>query len=315
MVAVDLFDLAGNNYMVCVDRYFGWMHISKQAHSCFEPIRAELHNYFRQWGMPQVMETDGGPPFNGEEFKAFLRKWGIKHRLSSAHFPQSNGRAEVAVKTAKRLLQENISRSGHLNTGQVTQALLQYHNTPGRGAAGESPARIIFGRELRDGLPIPRFARPEWGKLRDLRERGHSQLHAKVVEKCCLEPLEEGDTVLVQNQYGPAPKRWERTGVVAEKLGNRQYNIRMHGSGRVTLRNRRFLRKLQSLNSDRSEAHGSASQQRQQPLQARHLNPAWPEPGTAADAAPRSQCPRVVQPQTDAATCVRRQPPRAVNSL
>ena len=133
----------------------------------------------------------------------FLKKWGIRHRLSSAHYPQSNGRTEVAVKTAKRLLQENISRSGHLNTGKVSRAQLQYHNTPGRGTAGESPARIIFGRDLRDSLPIPRAARPECGKLRDLRERGHSQLHAKVVDKRCLEPLDEGDTVLASRAQRP----------------------------------------------------------------------------------------------------------------
>ena len=265
MVAIDFFELAGNHYMVCVDRYSGWIHISKQEFNSFQPLKTELNKYFSQWGVPQVIETDGGPPFNGDEFRMFLKKWGIRHRISSAHYPQSNGRAEVAVKTAKRLLQENVSRSGYLNTGEVTRALLQYHNTPGRGTAGESPARIIFGRDLRDSLPIPRAARPEWGKLRDLRERGHSQLHAKVVDKRCLEPLNEGDTVLVQNQWGPAPKRWERTGVVVEKLGNRQYSIRMHGSGRVTLRNRRFLRKLQPLNPARSDNRLPVSQQ--QPLQ------------------------------------------------
>ena len=305
MVAIDFFELAGNHYMVCVDRYSGWMHISKQTYGSFEPLAAELNNYFRHWGVPQVVESDGGPPFNGDEFKMFLKKWDIKHRLSSAHYPQSNGRAEVAVKTAKRLLQENTSRSGHLNTGQVTRALLQYHNTPGRGPTAESPAQIIFGRYLRDGLPFPRFARPEWGKLRNLRERGHSQLHAKVVDKRCLEPLEEGDTVLVQNQRGPAPKRWERTGDVVEKLGNRQYSIRMHGSGRITLRNRRFLKKLQTLNPARSRHQTSASQERS----SSHEHQPASQQKTPES---RPQGPAHSEPRT--VTLIRRQPPRAAKT-
>ena len=314
MVAIDFFELAGNHYMVCVDRYSGWIHRSRQAFNSFEPLKTELNKYFSQWGVPQVIETDGGPPFNGDEFRMFLKKWGIRHRLSSAHYPQSNGRAEVAVKTAKRLLQENISRSGHLNTGKVTRALLQYHNTPGRGTAGESPARIIFGRDLRDSLPIPRAARPEWGKLRDLRERGHSQLHAKVVDKRCLEPLDEDDTVLVQNQWGPAPKRWERTGVVVEKLGNRQYSIRMHGSGRVTLRNRRFLRKLQPLNPARSDNRLPVSQPPPQtgpPSSARseaRIAPGVPEQLPQSDSLSRAR------PGSRAVTSTRQQPPRAAKS-
>ena len=37
--------------------------------------------------------------------------------------------------------------------------------------------------------------------------------------------------------------------MVVETPGNRQYSIKMHGSGRLTLRNRRFLKKMQSLHS------------------------------------------------------------------
>ena len=251
MVCIDYFELMGHHYIIYVDRYSGWIDISQMTDGAFKTLATEVRKYFGQWGVPRIIETDGGQPFTSEEFKAFLKRWGVKHRVSSAYFPQSNGRAELAVKTAKRLLQENTSRSGHLSTDRVTRALLQYRNTPGRGATPESPAQIIFGRQLRDGLPTPSQARPEWAKLRDLRERGHSQLHAKVTDKC-LEPLNVGDVVLVQNQHGSKPTRWDRTGLVVETLGNRQYNIKMDGSGRITLRNRRFLKRVQPLNPART---------------------------------------------------------------
>ena len=247
MVCLDYFEMMGHHYIIYVDRYSGWISITRMIDDTFKALAAEVRTYFGQWGVPQIIETDGGQPFSSEEFRWFLKRWGVKHRMSSAYFPQSNGRAELAVKTAKRLLQENTSRSGHLNTDQVTRALLQYRNTPGRGASQESPAQIIFGRPLRDGLPTPSHARPEWGKLRDLRERGHSRLHAKVTDRC-LEPLGVGDVVLVQNQHGPKPTRWDRTGLVVETLGNRQYSVKMDGSGRITLRNRRFLKKVQPMN-------------------------------------------------------------------
>ena len=52
---------------------------------------------------------------------------------SSAYYPQSNGRAEAAVKSAKRLLKMNTGPGGSLDTDKVTAALLQYLNTPLRG--------------------------------------------------------------------------------------------------------------------------------------------------------------------------------------
>ena len=85
----------------------------------------------------------------------FLVSWGISHRLSSAEYPQSNARAEVGVKTAKRILMDNLGKDGSLNNDKITAALLQYKNTP-LPDIGLSPAQILFHRELRDTIPSPR---------------------------------------------------------------------------------------------------------------------------------------------------------------
>ena len=37
----------------------------------------------------------------------------------------------------------------------------------------------------------------------------------------------------------------DRSGIIAENLGYQQYTIKMDGSGRVSLRNRQFLRKIE----------------------------------------------------------------------
>ena len=47
----------------------------------------------------------------------------------------------------------------------------------------------------------------------------------------------------IQNQVGPHPTKWDRTGIVVEVRQFDQYVVRVDGSGRVTLRNRKFLRK------------------------------------------------------------------------
>ena len=78
---------------------------------------------------------------------------GVDHRLSSAYFPQSNGRAELAVKRTKRLLHGNVGSFGSLYTDNLVRTLLQLRNTPDRDCK-LSPAEILFGHPLNDTLPV-----------------------------------------------------------------------------------------------------------------------------------------------------------------
>ena len=89
-----------------------------------------LRSYFGGKGVPRTVSSDGGTEFTAAPTKAFLRRWGVEHRVSSAYFPQSNGRAEVAVKAAKRMMMDSVKESGSIDTDGFLRALLTHHNTP-----------------------------------------------------------------------------------------------------------------------------------------------------------------------------------------
>ena len=57
-----------------------------------------------------------------------------------------------------------------------------------------------------------------------------------------LEKLMVHDIVQVQNQVGNYPSKWDITETVVEVKPFDQYVIKVHGSGRLTTRNRKFLR-------------------------------------------------------------------------
>ena len=105
-IAADFFDLAGVHYLVTVDRLSGWLDITRAAPglagSGAKGLIACLRLLFADKGVPNILSSDGGTEFTSAETQAFLETWKVKHRLSSAHFPQSNGRVEVAVKLGKR---------------------------------------------------------------------------------------------------------------------------------------------------------------------------------------------------------------------
>ena len=161
------------------------------------------------------------------------------------------------MKAAKRILTNNCDTNGNIDNDLVSRALLQYRNTPLK-VLNLSPAQILYGRMLRDHTPsLPDLykIRPEWRLQADARELALQKRNSKIAEQYnahtrALTELDINDHVAVQNQHGSYPRRWDKTGKVVEKLEHRQYNIRMDGSGRITLRNRKFLKKIEPICSD-----------------------------------------------------------------
>ena len=81
---------------------------------------------FTYYGAPVEFSSDGGPQFTAQVFQQFLQDWGIAHRLSLAGYPQSNGRAELGVKTSKRIIFDNTNQDGSLNNDNAARTILQY---------------------------------------------------------------------------------------------------------------------------------------------------------------------------------------------
>ena len=279
MVFADYFQFSGHHYLVAGDRLSGWVEIFRAPHHTAlagaQGLICALRSLFATFGVPEELSSDGGKEFIACETKKFLDKWNVRHRLSSAYNPQSNGRAEVAVKKCKRLLMENIGPHGSLNNDNFVRAILAVRNTPDPDCK-ISPAEILFGRPLRDAFSfvnrLSKFANPTvrstWREAWGHKEEAMRARYTRTMESLDkgtrdLPKLKTGDRVFIQNQHGPHPTKLDASGIIMEVGHHNQYTVKVDGSGRLTTRNRRFLRKYTPATLD--IAHGAS---------------AWPTSGT-----------------------------------
>ena len=251
-ITSDFFSANGVHYLTIVDRYSGWLSIFTLAKDDSKHLITVLRNYFAQWGIPVNLTTDGATVYTSAELKEFLTRYGVTHRVSAAYYPRGNKRAEVGVKSSRRLIMDNISPRGSVDTDRLTRALLIHRNQTDP-VSGLSPSEVIFGRKLRDHLPMqPEKFQPraEWRMEADQREKTFMKRHILKHEQLSatskpLPPLAIGDTVAIQDKTVPGKAgKWTKTGTITDKSGFQNYEVRVHGSNLLSSRHRTHLRKI-----------------------------------------------------------------------
>jgi hypothetical protein len=246
---MDLGSYAGRQWLIIIDQFSGWpivRNLGKDAPT--SKITDDLLKMFEQFGLPEQIFSDGGPQFESEEFAKFCAEWRINNETSSPHHHESNGIAENGVKAMKKLIHCCYDPiKGCVNRDEWVKALALYKNTP-RGASGLSPAEILFGKMLRDGIPTTRHAYEAKHKEAVQRRLDEVHRHLRQASERCLNRksqanrMKVGDCVFIQD---PATKRWTRTGTIERKGKNeREFFVRTDRGG-LWRRNRRFL-KLQN---------------------------------------------------------------------
>ena len=175
------------------------------------------------FGVMDELATDGATVYTSTETKEFLKRFGIRHRVSSAYNPHSNQMAEGAIKAAKRMLRENTGAFGTLDTDKFLAALLTHRNKPDPKTSMSS-SDVVFGRKIKDLMlikPGQIKVNARWTKLLRQWEAVMAKrliTHGKELNKHTreLKPLNMGDAVSIQNGHGNKPLRWDNTGRIVE---------------------------------------------------------------------------------------------------
>jgi hypothetical protein len=109
-------------------------------------IKGLIWNVFRTHGVPRVLVSDVGAPFNSNLFAEIYREFGIKARFSPVAFPRSEA-AERAFRDLKPLLAMFAYENQKTWSRKLAEVQLALNTAT--DISGYTPSYLLFGREIR----------------------------------------------------------------------------------------------------------------------------------------------------------------------
>ena len=254
-IGMDLFQAKNQeHYVILVDYYSDYFEINKLNDLEAATVIRATKEQFARHGVPDLVQSDGGPQFISESFKRFAKEWGFQHTMSSPYHSQSNGKAESAVKIAKSILTK---------ADDPYMALLEWRNTPSV-VVNCSPVQRIFSRRTRSLVPqsikslLPQTVNST--QVLSLKTKNTEKTQQRYNSGAKdLPSIKVGQPVYVQDLRKFAKGRWN-PGKVLDRCSDRSYIVET-GGNRLR-RNRKYLRPATSKMVDQTTSPGCERSER-----------------------------------------------------
>ncbi|KAK5868037.1 hypothetical protein PBY51_012484 [Eleginops maclovinus] len=196
-LATDIFEWHGKRYLVLVDSYSGWFEIDLLRDVTSSTVITKLKRHFSVFGTPHTLISDNAGHYASQHFKDFAKQWDFVHMTSSPEYPQSNGLAERAVRSAKQLMERS-----HRDGTDVFLNLVNLRNIP-RDLTLGSPAERLMSRQTRAAIPVcTKLLQPNPKDAQLIRTQLLNKRlilkHHYDISSSPLKPLAEGQVIRMQ---------------------------------------------------------------------------------------------------------------------
>merc|ERR1712030_188654 len=123
-------------------------------------LRHVMDRTLRTHRVPEEIWTDGGPPYNGHEWREYVEDWGSKPKRTTPYHPPANGMVERFIQVLKQtILAAYADRKDPVE--EVDKVVSAYRNTP-HSVTKVKPSKLMFNRDIHTKLP--RFTEAPRGK-------------------------------------------------------------------------------------------------------------------------------------------------------
>lgn len=234
-------------FLVLVDAYSKWLECIEVSNLSAVTLINKLQSVFTRFGLPKSIVSDNAKTFVSAEFSTFCKNNGIKQIFAPVYSPQSNGLAENAVKTCKKFIINALKDGSSKDmTTRLDEYLFHYRNSP-HCTTELSPARLMFGRNLRCKLDLVSTPLRDGPPRQDIGETADvvcaNQARQKRYFKGKNKFLNVRDSVWVKDYRGNPQKPTWVLGTIVTRVGKVLYDVAVNNSEIVWRRHANQLMK------------------------------------------------------------------------
>jgi len=222
-LSVDFAELPNKEYLLLItDDYSRYPVVEIVKSTSATTVMPKLDKVFSEFGVPDIVRSDNGPPFNSKEFATFADDLGFKHRKVTPKWARANGEVERFVRTVKKVVK--TAKLEHKNYKQELNRLLRNYRATPHSTTRVAPATALFGRPIKTKLPEMSTPCSDLEiRERDRTAKAKMKNHADNRRYVKPSTLKEGDMVFVKRDdskkksdtpYDPRPH------TVVEKKGS-----------------------------------------------------------------------------------------------
>lgn len=221
--------IKGFYFLIIIDSFSKWPEIFKTKSTTASFTVNKFREIFSRFGMADVIVSDNGTQFTAELFCNFMKMNRIQHILIAPGHPASNGQAENTVKTIKKSIYANLKDEKPDDFDViVARFLFDYRNTK-HCTTGETPAKIMFGRELKTRFSL---LKPPTTQEKIVHSQEKAILNAKGHRDV---RFQAGQNVFVRDYTDPNKAAWQPA-VIDKCFGPRNYSCILSKSNRTIKR-------------------------------------------------------------------------------
>ena len=139
-VSIDFAEIPNKEYFLLItDDYSRYPVVEIVKSTLATTVLPKLDKVFSEFGVPDVVRSDNGPPFNSKEFPVFANDLGFKHRKVTPKWARANGEIEES-EDSKESHQDSKVRAEEqqARAEQITEELPRYTSQYNKSCPGNS---------------------------------------------------------------------------------------------------------------------------------------------------------------------------------
>lgn len=247
-------DFAGplkkNYFLIITDAYSKWPEVFKTKEITSNFTVNKLREVFARFGLPETIVSDNGTQFTSGCFQKFVSLNNIHHITSAPGHPATNGAAENAVKSFKNGLKAALADGNVMDVDALIQRYLFDYRLAEHCTTGESPAKIMFNRTLRNRFSLCKPPTVE----KTISDRLDKQVQNFKGKRDVTFELNERVSIRDLRDPNPGGKKW-MPAIVTSVLGQRNYLCETVNDKSVVRRHVNQMHKCLNSNSPELKVH------------------------------------------------------------